>query len=101
MVEDRNKRALESYRKWYKIQSWYAKLFIMLFRLRECYEGAYCDGWMDCEEHIGYSANGMKDEGFSPVADFDYKKVRGIGAFHSGHRFDSDPRYFFFAFLTF
>lgn len=58
---DHNKKASESYQKWYKMQSWYAKLFIILFRLRECYEGAYCDGWMDCSEYKGTLMQDLQD----------------------------------------
>ncbi len=61
-MEPREKKAIESCQKWYKTQSWFGKLFIRLLHLEDVYEGAYCDGWIDCDSQVSGELQELVEE---------------------------------------
>jgi hypothetical protein len=61
LMEHIEKKAIESREKWYKAQPWYLRLIIIFFNLEEVYEGAYCDGWVDCCSHSGCSISDLQE----------------------------------------
>lgn len=59
LVEDTvGNKSVESRKVWYAKQTWFNRLLIRWLKLDDVYEGAYCDGWLDCNDH---SAKDLQD----------------------------------------